>query len=132
MIKQCRQLDVIESGLGRIAVTNIDEDTDPGAIDPCIAFKTKSSIAGLIAYGVDFKTADVERDAVAGVDGADFRKQAKCELRVAVSKTKEIEIPRRAMRIVEPVPQQDGALQDKPVFVVADAESIKQALPRIF
>jgi hypothetical protein len=105
LIEQGHQFDLVETGLGCITITDIDDDANSCAVNKRVAFEAQSAVAGFVACRVDHEAIGVESHAVIGGDGTDFFEEAQRQLRIAITKTEQIEIAGRSMRIVEPMPQ---------------------------
>ncbi|GLS21582.1 hypothetical protein GCM10007874_45990 [Labrys miyagiensis] len=50
---------------------------------------------------------------------------------IALTETEQVEISRRPMRIVEPMPQKHRPFQYEPIPIVTDAEAIEQPLESV-
>src|SRR2546426_992443 len=106
LVEQRQQFDLIEPRFGRVAIADIDDNAYARAIDRRIAFEAQPVIAGFVTDRVDLKRTGIERDTVVTLNFTNFLEETARQLRIALTKSEQVEITGRPVWIVEPMAQQ--------------------------
>ena len=113
-IEHDRQVHFGEAGFDRITKSDIDHDPNAGPIHRRIRLYAEPAIFEILTNEINLHTLNIEHDSIVERDTADFPERFHHLIRIVIPKSEEVEILRRAKRIIEPFCQKHCALEDEP------------------